>query len=153
MISGYIVTSPQLPGKFKAGISVNVYRRMGEIAEELALAMGRDVTINKELSLPLLLPNSSEAWIHARLRAFRAKVPYHSGHTEWFHSRNFWAVVLWLLLIWFFGLPITLPRIGIAILFFYIRYPLDGILLLISVFLAQFGVLFGSIAAAIYYFI
>ncbi len=152
MISVYLLTSPQLPGKFKAGYSRDVYRRMGEIAEELAQAMGRDVTINKELALPMLLPGKSERWLHKAFAAFRAKVPYHAGYTEWFHARNFWAVVAWLGWLWLFGLPITLPRILIAVVLYYVRYPLDGVLLLVLVFLAQFGVVIGGVVGVVYYF-
>lgn len=152
MISVYLLTSPQLPGKFKAGISNDVYRRMGEIAEQLAHEMGRDVTINKEMALPMLLPERSEKWIHKTLSAFRAKVPYHSGHTEWFHCRNFWAVLLWLVALWFFGLKLTLPRLAITAVLYYARYPLDGALLLLLAFFAQFGVAVGVVVAAIYYF-
>ena len=135
----YILTCPQLPGRFKIGISRDVYARMGRIAEELAQSMCRDVTINKELSAPILFPESVERFSHRLFSGLRTQVPYHAGYTEWFRSRNFFAALAFLLFLHFTGAGLSLSRIAIVAVLYFARYPLDGILAVGSLFLLQFA--------------
>lgn len=150
MVHVYLLTSPQLPGLFKIGISNNVYRRMGEISEELAQEMRCDVTINREISLPMAFPYKAESWLHARFAAVRAAVPYHAGHTEWFRVRNFFAVVLWLLAIFALGKGLSIIRISIAIILYFLPFPVDGFLFLFAAFLSQFILLAAAVGLILY---
>lgn len=142
----YILSSPQLNGKYKIGRSNDVFRRIGEIADELAQEMRQTVTVKKEMSAPMLFPGWAEKILHRFFENDRTQVPYHSGHTEWFSPRNFWAVVVYFLFLVGLGHlqvitpELTIMRIIIAAVLYYVPYPLDGMLLLALVFLAQ-GVL------------
>lgn len=148
----YILTCPQLKLRYKIGQSRDVFNRIGQIADELAQEMQQTVTINKEMSVPVLFPDFVERLMHRAFSAYRAKVPYHAGYTEWFRPRNFWtAVVYFLFLVGFGHLHVITPdltvmRILIAVVFYYTPYPLDSMLLLGLVFLAQFAL----VAAALW---
>lgn len=148
----YLLTSPQLPGHFKIGVSNNVFRRMGEISDQLAQEMRCDVTINREISLPMALPYAAEAWLHTKFHALRAKVPYHAGHTEWFRARNFFGVVIWLFVLFYLGKELSVARIGIAAIIYYLPYPVDGFVFLFGAFVAQFVFLAGAVGVVLYGF-
>lgn len=74
------------PFAFKVGISRDPRSRRRQIERELQGSAFVSAKVNLLLSVPSLFKERHEQKLHKWLEPCRAKVPEHSGHTEWFYS-------------------------------------------------------------------
>lgn len=133
-----------LPGRFKIGITYNVTDRISQIQYELRRQTGRELHVRVALAVPVLFPERAERWLHRKFEAMRAKMPYHSGHTEWFTIRNGAVALAFLFFLGYNEQTFTVQRAIITLVLFRAPFPLDGVLLQIVVALAHlFAGLFG----------
>ena len=135
----FCLTSLRTFGRFKIGIAGDVAARRGQIASELGIPARR----LWHLSFPVFFPEKMEARLHRWFSGLRAKMPRHSGHTEWFLVRNYAAMCVFL---WSTDMQgDTLPIAAIVVLF--VPLPLDGFLAVLAAFAFQAAVVFGIVWA------
>lgn len=139
----YILTTPQLPGRYKIGISRNVPARVGQIAGELAATMGCTVRVKKWVSFPVFFPGMIERTAHRLFAGVSAKVPFHHGHTEWFRSRNILALLFFLAFLAFMGKAMTFGRLAVAAVLYFVRWPLDATIVISGLVAAHLAVISG----------
>lgn len=137
----FCLTSLRTFGRFKIGIAGDVAARRGQIASELGIPARR----LWHLSFPVFFPEKMEARLHRWFSGLRAKMPRHSGHTEWFLARNYVTMCLFL---WSTDLHgDSLPIAAIAVLF--APVPLDGFLAVLAVVAFQAAVVLGAVWAVV----
>lgn len=139
----YIARSPQFKGKYKIGISRNVPARMQQLSYDLTQAVGYAVTVKAEIKMPFLFPEAAERLAHRAFASLNVRMPKHSGSSEWFRERNPVCLFLFLLSLTTLPGPMTLTRVAIAGVIFYMRYPVDGALFVLSMFVLQLVALVG----------
>jgi hypothetical protein len=132
----YSLDAP-LRGKHKIGISGNVDARRAEIENQLRYSSGKPVKVRVAVAVPILWAKRWESYLHNKLAALNVDVPYHAGHTEWFKTQNPVAAILYLLIIWKFGFGLTLGRVAITAVLYWLPFPLDSVIKLTMLFLIQ----------------
>lgn len=130
----YVLFTGALPWRTKIGITGNLAARKSQIASELSGRMGKYVVIRTAMAIPVLFPESLERWMHRAFERLRAYVPRHSGHTEWFVIRNFWAACCLLGLSEWLGLDWDYWHLAVV---YFLPLPLDAVLFLALIFLGQ----------------
>lgn len=126
----FCLTSLKTFGRFKIGIAADVSARRGQVASELGIPARRMYS----LSFIVFFPERVEARLHRWFESARAKMPRHSGHTEWFKVRNLVAMLAFVAYCQHNGKPFEWWHLGIVYL---LPLPLDGFLAVIAAFLFQ----------------
>lgn len=135
---------PRLP-VFKIGITDHVPTRIRQIESELSYSTGRSVKVRKAVAMPLIFASLVERKLHGVFARIRAKMPRHSGHTEWFSILNYGAAVIYLALLAVFNCQMTGGRVVIMVVVFFAPLPLDGMVLVVASAVAEYVVFLFSI--------
>ena len=123
-------TSLKTFGRFKIGITSNMKWRLSQVASELGIPARRMYS----LSFIVFFPERVETRLHRWFESARAKMPRHSGHTEWFKVRNFVAMLIFIAYCQHNGKAFEWWHPGIVYL---LPLPLDGFLAVLAAFLFQ----------------
>ena len=135
----YALYSWSLLWRCKIGISYDVQQRIQQLEYELSGAMNQPVRVQKAVAVPVLFPEKMEGWLHGKLAALNARVPYHRGHTEWFQVRNFGGALCLLLCAEYMGLDWEWWHLAAV---YFLPLPIDAALLVVGVLVAQIAAVF-----------
>lgn len=134
----YALYSWSLLWRCKIGIAYDVQQRIQQLEYELSGAMNQPVRVQKAVAVPVLFPEKMEAWLHGKLQALNARVPYHRGHTEWFQVRNFGGALCLLLCAEYLGLDWEWWHLAAV---YFLPLPIDAALLVVGVACVQLAAL------------
>lgn len=147
----YVMFTYSMLYRFKCGITNDVSRRRQEIETSLSRAMNRQVKVRVAICIPSLFTEQQEAKIHRWLHGLRDRgQKVHSGYSEWFWYLNPLGAVSLFFLLRHYGANVTpchIALFAIAPLF-----PLDAVLLVFAVFLAELITVLAVVLIAAYIF-
>ena len=126
----FCLTSLRTFGRFKIGIASDVSARRGQVASQLGIPANRMYS----LSFIVFMPERVETRLHRWFESARAKMPRHSGHTEWFKVRNLVTMLAFIAYCQHSGKAFDWWHPGVVYL---LPLPLDGFLAVIAAFLFQ----------------
>ncbi len=124
----YLLYSESFPFRYKIGITERaVSERIHEIEYSIKEQTGIPVKVERFAQVPSFFAYKTEQFLHARFARYNVPTPG-SGKTEWFMWRNSVSGLIFLCLMYYFGLEISPAWAAVLIL---IHRPLDFALLLI----------------------
>lgn len=148
----YVLWTPEMPYRFKAGISTDVIKRMSQIEFDLSEALGRKVVVYRAFSMPVILADQYERKIHEFLRwlglQYNGLPRKVSGYTEFFWFVNVLSMLgATSLMYWKFEFDS-----GYALLIFLAPFPLDAALLALAVCVVEILLFLAVVVSSCWYF-
>lgn len=148
----YVMFTYSMLYRFKCGITKDVSRRRQEIETSLSRAMNRNVRVRVAMCIPSLFSEAQEAKIHRWLHGLRDRGQrLHSGYSEWFWYLNPIGAVALYYLLRHYGANVT--PCHIALFAVVPLFPLDAVLLVFAVFLAELITVIAALLIVAYTFL
>lgn len=136
--------------RHKWGISISADQRWMSIKHDLELELGREIKVYK-LALPILFARQFEQGIFRLFKSFQyTGLKRSTGRTEYFWSINFISFFLAWFLMWKFGVDDAKWK---ALFLLLIPAPIDGFLVVFTIFIVQWAAIVGLFGLGFYYLI